>query len=899
MDHTQVCVVPGRSKMRQRCRRRGYTVCLWLVGWSLPLLAAQAQVQVREAEQSAEAVEEQPAEPIIEAPPESETPAPLPIVLPSESDIGIRQEVRDLSDALEQRRAALSQTRERQAFAESLLSRLDSEFRSLEQRLETAGLGLTENYANQLRRRLERLQQQHLAKDLEPAIKEQLEAARVEQFQLEEFGAVLDPDEGSSDFLLERRAQLLAQLREAVGGHIDLLNKYFRTIRTLKERIKAYQNLVRRRLFWLPSTQPVGRETPSELVAAVSDILDPARWGKLLRGVPESLLARFPLLVFLMLILVALVQARGGVRQRLMATGNPIGKVNQDRIGLTVQALGYSALLALTGGTVLVMSAITVANAGAMGAALARGFVDGAMLLFMLGLVRQVCRAGGLAERHFKWRPETLLATRKAIPRLLTVLVPATVLAPLTVAPVGADYESSLGRLIFLVASLALAYFVHYLFQAFRQCTAKRQASTSLKLMQFLLVSAPLALAALSLFGYHYTAVQLGETLFVTMCWLVALVLMRYIGLRALSVRERRLRLERLREQRALEHELEAILEAAGSSGEGRSATLDLPEVNLHNISSQSKASLRIVTLALAVAGLWLLWTPVIPALRVFDEIVVWSVLEGAESIDITLADLALAALIAMATLFAARNLPGTLEVALLSRMHLAPGTGYAITTVVNYLVVIVGVIAAFNLLGAQWSKLQWLVAALGVGLGFGLQEIVANFVSGIILLFERPIRVGDTVTIGGITGKVSQIRIRATTLVDWDRKEQIIPNKTLVTQDLTNWTLSDSITRVIVRVGVAYGSDVDQVQALLMAIVADNERVVDDPVPAVFCVGLGDSSINFELRVFVRSILDIMPLSHELHASITRRFQSEGIEIPFPQRDIHIRSEPTELRGG
>ncbi|MDX1456550.1 MAG: mechanosensitive ion channel [Marinobacter sp.] len=855
------------------------------------MLAVQAQVQVREAEQAVEAIEETPAEPIIEAPPESETPAPLPIVLPSESDSGIRQEVQDLSEALEQRRAALSQTRERQAFAEALLSRLDSEFQSLEQRLETAGLGLTENYAHQLRRRLERLQQQHLAKDLEPAIKEQLEAARVEQFQLEEFGAVLDPEEGSSGYLLEQRSRLLAQLREAVGGHIDLLNKYFRTIRTLKERINAYQNLVRRRLFWLPSTQPVGRETPGELVSALSGLFDTERWGRVLQRMPDSLLARFPLVLFLMLVLVGLVQARRGVRQRLLATGEPIGNVNQDRIGLTLSALGYSAVLALTGGTVMVLLAVSVAHAGPTGSALARGFFDGALLLFMLGLVRQVCRAGGLAECHFKWRPGTLLATRKAIPRLLAVLVPATVLAPMTVSPVGSDYESSLGRLIFLVGAVALAYFVHYLFQAFRECTEKRRASRSLRLIQFLLVSAPLALAGLSLFGYHYTAVQVGETLFVSMCWLVVLVLMRYIGLRALSVRERRLKLERLREQRALEHELEAKLEAAGSSGEGRSATLDLPDVNLHNISSQSKASLRVVTLALAVAGLWLLWTPVIPALRVFDELIVWSVLEGAETINITLADLALAALIAVATVFAARNLPGTLEVAVLSRMHLAPGTGYAITTVVNYLVVIAGVIAAFNILGAQWSKLQWLVAALGVGLGFGLQEIVANFVSGIILLFERPIRVGDTVTIGGITGKVSQIRIRATTLVDWDRKEQIIPNKTFVTQDLTNWTLSDSITRVIVHVGVAYGSDVDRVQALLMEIVTANERVVDDPVPAVFCVGLGDSSINFELRVFVRSILDIMPLSHELHAVITRRFRSEGIEIPFPQRDIHIHS--------
>jgi len=261
--------------------------------------------------------------------------------------------------------------------------------------------------------------------------------------------------------------------------------------------------------------------------------------------------------------------------------------------------------------------------------------------------------------------------------------------------------------------------------------------------------------------------------------------------------------------------------------------------------------------------------------------------------LPITLADLLLALLVATGTILAVKNLPGTLEVTVLSRMNLEPGTGYAITTITTYLLVLTGFIICLAVIGVQWSKLQWLVAALSVGLGFGLQEIVANFVSGIILLFERPIRVGDTVTIDGVTGTVSRIRIRATTLVDWDRKEQIIPNKTFVTQDLTNWTLSDPITRVTLRVGVAYGSDVDKVQDILIKVARANKRVLNDPVPAVFCVGLADSSINFEVRVFVKDLTDIMPLSHEIHAAITKALKEAGIDIPFPQRDIHIRTLP------
>ncbi len=309
--------------------------------------------------------------------------------------------------------------------------------------------------------------------------------------------------------------------------------------------------------------------------------------------------------------------------------------------------------------------------------------------------------------------------------------------------------------------------------------------------------------------------------------------------------------------------------------------------------SSWASRLYAMVAVVLAAVVLWMFWADVVPALQVFDNITVWSIGTGEESLPISLGDLMMALLFGVGTVLAARNLPGTLEVMVLSRMNLEPGSGYAITTMVTYVIVFVGIAAALSGIGLQWSKLQWLVAALGVGLGFGLQEIVANFVSGIILLFERPIRVGDTVTIGGTTGTVSRIRIRATTLVDWDRKEQIIPNKTFVTQDLTNWTLSDPITRVIVRVGVAYGSDVDAVRDLLHDLAVNNDRVLEDPAPAAFCVGFGDSSVKFELRVFIKDLLDFMPLSHELHSAITRALRDASIEIPFPQRDIHIRTAP------
>jgi potassium efflux system protein len=187
-------------------------------------------------------------------------------------------------------------------------------------------------------------------------------------------------------------------------------------------------------------------------------------------------------------------------------------------------------------------------------------------------------------------------------------------------------------------------------------------------------------------------------------------------------------------------------------------------------------------------------------------------------------------------------------------------------------------------------------VAAIGLGLGFGLQEIFANFISGLIILFERPIRVGDTVSVGGVDGTVSKIRIRATWITGFDRKELIVPNKAFVTGQLVNWTLSDPILRLTIPVGIAYGSDTERAVATLQRVADESVWVLRDPAPQVFFTGFGDSSLSFELRVFSRGVARRFELRHRLHMKIDKAFREEGIEIAFPQRDLHVRSLPQEL---
>lgn len=826
---------------------------------------------------------------------EGEVEVPVESQLPGAETADIRQQIQVLREALDQRQSALQSSRQRLAHAQSLLERLNNEYASFELRLEKAGLNLTTEYARLLRQRLDRLENQAIDAGLIDGISEQLSAAREEQLRLEEYGAIAAPDATARDRMNQKRIELIEQLHSAVTRHIEVLNDYYSTVIELQERFYAYQELLQQRLFWLPSAAPVTVDMVRNLYQGGAWFLSEFQWPALVEAVDRSVSERGLRILLMVIVLTLLLAKRKTTYQALVRSGKHVGNVGKDRIYHTLAAATFTLLLSLPSVLALSIGALLLKEGNTFFSALSTGLAGAAFVTLLLRVLHSVARKDGLGERHFRWNADTLKAIRRNIPLLLAILVPVTIImAPLDTAA-GSAFNDSLGRVLFIIASAALSLFAHRVMTSVRLHHPEQRL---LKVVHILAVAMPLVLALASLWGYHHTAIQLEGLMFISLCWLAFVILLYFMALRGLAVRERRLTLERLREQRAADRRLAEAREAAGSSGEGVPVSLDMPEMDLKDISQQSKSLLKILAVVLAGVVLWVFWADVIPALQVFDDITVWSIGTGEEALPISLGDLMIALLFGVGTVLAARNLPGTLEVMVLSRMNLEPGAGYAITTMVTYVIVFVGIAAALAGIGLQWSKLQWLVAALGVGLGFGLQEIVANFVSGIILLFERPIRVGDTVSIGETTGTVARIRIRATTLVDWDRKEQIIPNKTFVTQDLTNWTLSDPITRVIIRVGVAYGSDVDAVRDLLHDLAVNNKRVLEEPAPAAFCVGFGDSSVNFELRVFIKDLLDFMPLSHELHSAITHALRDASIEIPFPQRDIHIRTAPPAESG-
>jgi small-conductance mechanosensitive channel len=211
----------------------------------------------------------------------------------------------------------------------------------------------------------------------------------------------------------------------------------------------------------------------------------------------------------------------------------------------------------------------------------------------------------------------------------------------------------------------------------------------------------------------------------------------------------------------------------------------------------------------------------------------------------------------------------------------------------------LIALLIGMSVAGFDFGNIAIIAGALSVGIGFGLQNIVNNFVSGLIILFERPVRKGDWIVVGGTEGYVKDIKIRSTRIETFDRSDVIVPNSELISNQVTNWVLTSKSGRAVIPVGVAYGTDVEKVREILLAIAEENTSVVKSgivPEPAVLFREFGDSSLNFELRVFLYDIENRLKIISEINFAIYKAFKEQGIEIPFPQRDLHVKSLPEKF---
>ena len=689
--------------------------------------------------------------------------------------------------------------------------------------------------------------------------------------------------------LLSTRAELLERLNRELN---NLLNESItlqlneRQLQTNADRLRTTLD---EQMFWIPSNRPLDLAWLGAMPAQLSAQLAAIPWQSATMELWAGLQARPFLFLPVLLLSLALFSRRRWLRDKLERLHADIGYVRRDSQLHTPLAILFNMLLALPVSLLLALGGLALQmDARGQNAALGAALMQMAQAWLVFYTAYRVMEPGGVAERHFQWPQGQVRELHRSLRRLGLVVLAVVAIVTLTERQPEVLAKDVFGILTLLAGYATMAWLMARLLvhksQDARPSPLRVVIGLALALM-------PLTLIGALLMGYYYTALKLTGRLIDTLFVLIVWRLLEATLVRALAVAARRLDYQRAVARRE-------AAEREGKAGPvDTETTIEIPVLDVAKINQQSLRLLHLGLLSGLLVVLYWVWADLITVFAYLDNITLYEYGSGsgdaASMVPISLADVIGALVIAAIAFMLAANLPGLLEVLVLSRLKLAQGSAYAITTLLSYVIVGAGIVATLGTLGVSWDKLQWLVAALSVGLGFGLQEIFANFVSGLIILFERPLRIGDTVTIGNVSGTVSRIQIRATTITDFDRKEMIVPNKAFITGQLTNWSLTDTVTRVTVKVGVAYGSDLELTRELLLQIADDNPRVLKDPAPLVFLLAFGPSTLDHELRVHVRELVDRNAAIDEISREIDRRFRDNGLEIAFNQVDVHIRSLP------
>ena len=735
------------------------------------------------------------------------------------------------------------------------------------------------------------------------------------------------------DELTRTRRDLLDELIRRYTQYLNRLLELDELTRNLLRDSQEAQAFLYENLYWSRTIAEAFPPRSQDLLRAALWLLSPSGWRTVFTALWTAAASRPGVAAAWIVLLAALLILRRRLVRRLEALGRLARDPEHSRFFTTVEALIHTALLAAPLPLALwVISRALASNVAGMQSefayalSLALYYLAGIAALF--SAIRHLSRPNGLAEAHFGGSPilsrrlyrGLVWAEYAALPLLYVCLHLGWAGMRLDSPEQMRPLSDSLGRLAFVAALIVLAA---ALFAVFRprwtgRTEVDRKANLELRRVSYwaypviTLVAVVPALAAL--FGYYLTGLMLAFQFFRTISVAVALLVLVKLLERWWDVRTRRVA--------ALAPETQAATE---------------------QLAPRVRQLFHFSIIVLAAIGFYGIWSDALPALQalkrvqVYPTVTILSPVEeaapppaaeaaaaekpagetvgdsqaapplarmGAISDDggaavasssagtaLTLWNIGQALLALLITIALVRDVPGMVELVLLRRPGVDSGARVAASTLVRYAILIGGMSVTFGLLGLSWSKIQWLAAALTFGLGFGLQEIVANFVSGLILLVERPVRVGDAVTIGNLQGRVSRIQIRATTISLWDRSEMIVPNKEFITNKLVNWTLSDSKRRVDIPVRVAYGVDVKKVKQTLLAAARRFPQVLTDPPPQALLLEFGEQAMKFELRFFV-DFGQGLSTRAQVHEAIEELFRKEGIEFATPVLSLKAGTE-------
>lgn len=694
-------------------------------------------------------------------------------------------------------------------------------------------------------------------------------------------------------------------LLAAVNEEIETLEMLVDVDLALAALSGRYRQLVLRETLWIRDVRAFQSGFIGRTFAEAGSLFRPSRWTVIVDALGEAVIQDPLTLLFGVAFPLGVFALRRRISSRVVLASVRVARASTDRFRETLICL----LLAFLHGAAIAMPVLVLGSVlsdvrigSDFATVVGRNLVTAGWYLLWLGTLRSMVRPDGLAEHHFGWSKASMKAIRTAtIPLLLTIPIGFFD----RMCDSGGLDLPDVGRLFYGLLPICFAATAFILLNPVKGLfvpSIEQNPDGKLAQAPWLPVAGVIGLllgvGVFSVAGWYATVLLLQRVLIQSVMALVVLLIARELLLRLLSCRQRA---------------QEMILRRQEANGED----ITEQEGHLETLSEQTQGAIGFTVFVLLAISLWYLWSPVLPALQFGDGIVLWS--RSIETLvanddgklgtttiseSITLRDLAAAVFTIGFAVYAARHIPYLIGLLLLDRFRVGIGNRYATVQILRWAIGIGGLSAGFAMLGVTWDSVQWLAAGFTVGLGFGLQEIFANFISGIIILFEQPVRVGDMVTVGGTTGRITTVRMRSTAITDWDNKVLMVPNKMLITQEVINWSQGETSIRVVLSVGVSYGEDPEQVAAILLEAGRSAPHVLEDPEPSVNFTGFGDSSMNFDLRVFIATTESLVETRTRINTDVKRRFDEAGVTIPFPQRDIRVTMigdasiEPVEKAG-
>ncbi|MFI3136112.1 MAG: mechanosensitive ion channel, partial [Methylococcaceae bacterium] len=664
---------------------------------------------------------------------------------------------------------------------------VQDDFKSAEKKISLAGLSPTlGKILHEQRRNLAFKDEFFLQSD---ALQNETATASLEQFKVDDtLKKLSDINQELNRLITEQvdpslppnqRLIIKAELRVLLNTQKELLGKlsnlYITYLRTLGDvdfarqqlltQANEYATYLDKRLLWVPSSAPINEDYFLACYQSSKWLLTPSHWLRVTKDSAKTFIYHPFLGLIALISLIALQLFKAKIKVSIMEMNVNVSRHATDHFNYTVKSLGYTLILVAPLALFLNYLGWFLSEDMQLASftkAVGMGLRAAAIPLFFLQFYCHLFDPDGIARKHFSWRKPPLAIIRLQFSLLIYSIVPTTFIIAMTGAYENVTHTDTLGRLALIISLLTIAYALGKLLHPTAELFPKRIRTDPQHLLNKLrfiwypsIISIPLIIVGFSVSGYYLSALELQEKLLITLRIVFTAIIVHELVIRWLSLVNRQLAYRNACQiETAIEHPPETDARTVPQR------TLNEELIDIPSVNAQTTQTLNVVIILSVLAAGWMVWKTILPAFSFLDQVVLWQhrvVIDTEEVFQpVTLTNLIFSGVYSFIAFITVRNLPGLMELAVFRRFDIKPGSRYAVNQLGKYLMLSIAFITIANELGGSWSQVQWLAAALSVGLGFGLQEIFANLVSGIILLFERPLRVGDTVTVGDITGTVN-----------------------------------------------------------------------------------------------------------------------------------------------